>query len=123
MSEAAIDAARASGLLRPGEPLLVMVSGGGDSVALLDIAVRLGASVSALHVNYGLREDAAGDEDFLLLTEPELPLVAAHRPIHVGHPEPHVVDSLELHPPAPSSFASTITAAAVTAVPIRMARR
>ena len=58
MSEAALDAARESGLVRPGEPLLVMVSGGGDSVALLDIAERLGASVSALHVNYGLRDDS-----------------------------------------------------------------
>jgi tRNA(Ile)-lysidine synthase len=65
MSEAAFDAARESGLVRPGEPLLVMVSGGGDSVALLDIAVRLGASVAALHVNYGLREEAAADEDFV----------------------------------------------------------
>jgi tRNA(Ile)-lysidine synthase len=62
MSEAALDAARDSGLVRPPEPLLVMVSGGGDSVALLDIAHRLGASVSALHVNYGLREGADEDE-------------------------------------------------------------
>mgnify|MGYP003471776272 CR=1 FL=1 len=45
--------------------------------------------------------------------QPELLPVEANRPIHVGHPEPHVVDSLELHPPAPSSFASTITAAEV----------
>ncbi len=62
MSEAALDAARASGLVQPGEPLLVMVSGGGDSVALLDIADRLGASVTALHVNYGLREGAGDDQ-------------------------------------------------------------
>jgi tRNA(Ile)-lysidine synthase len=62
MSEAALDAARDSGLVRPGEPLLVMVSGGGDSVALLDVAHRLGASVSALHVNYGLREGADADQ-------------------------------------------------------------
>ena len=62
MSEAALEAARESGLVRPGEPLLVMVSGGGDSVALLDIAVRLGAGVSALHVNYGLRDGAAHDQ-------------------------------------------------------------
>jgi tRNA(Ile)-lysidine synthase len=65
MSEAPLEAARESGLVVPGEPLLVMVSGGGDSVALLDIAVRLGAAVSVLHVNYGLREDAASDESFV----------------------------------------------------------
>jgi tRNA(Ile)-lysidine synthase len=62
MSEPALEAARESGLVRAGEPLLVMVSGGGDSVALLDIALRLGAEVSALHVNYGLREDASLDQ-------------------------------------------------------------
>ncbi len=52
-----------SGLIVPGEPLLVMLSGGADSVCLLDVAVRLEATVSALHVNYGLREEAAGDEE------------------------------------------------------------
>jgi tRNA(Ile)-lysidine synthase len=62
MSELALEAARESGLVRAGEPLLVMVSGGGDSVALLDVAVRLGADVSVLHVNYGLREGASDDE-------------------------------------------------------------
>jgi len=65
MSEAALEAARESGLVRPGEPLLVMVSGGGDSVALLDIAERLGASVSALHVNYRLRDDSSLDEELV----------------------------------------------------------
>jgi tRNA(Ile)-lysidine synthase len=62
MSEAPLEAARESGLVRAGEPLLVMVSGGGDSVALLDIAHRLRASVTALHVNYGLRADASLDQ-------------------------------------------------------------
>ena len=65
MSEAPLEAARASGLVRPDEPLLVLVSGGGDSVCLLDVALRLGASVSALHVNYGLREGADADEAFV----------------------------------------------------------
>ena len=60
-----LGAARDSGLIRAGEPLLVMVSGGGDSVALLDIAHRLGASVTALHVNYGLREGVAADEQLV----------------------------------------------------------
>lgn len=75
MSEA-LDAARESGLVRPGEPLLVMVSGGGDSVALLDIAERLGASVAALHVNYQLREDSSLDEELVrrLCEEREIPL-------------------------------------------------
>jgi tRNA(Ile)-lysidine synthase len=63
MSERALEAARESGLVQAGEPLLVMVSGGGDSVALLDVAHRLGASVSAMHVNYGLREGAEADQD------------------------------------------------------------
>jgi tRNA(Ile)-lysidine synthase len=42
-----------------------MVSGGGDSVALLDIAQRVGASVSALHVNYRLRDDSSADEELV----------------------------------------------------------
>ena len=65
MSTTALDAARESGLIRPREPLLVLVSGGGDSVALLDVAKRLEARVSALHVNYGLREGADADEELV----------------------------------------------------------
>lgn len=61
-AEPPLDAARAGGLLVRGAPLLVLVSGGGDSVCLLDVALRLGASVSVLHVNYGLRPGAADDE-------------------------------------------------------------
>ena len=65
MIELPLEAARESALVRQGKPLLVLVSGGGDSVALLDIALRLGADVSALHVNYGLREGASDDEAFV----------------------------------------------------------
>ncbi|HEY6780240.1 MAG TPA: tRNA lysidine(34) synthetase TilS, partial [Thermoleophilaceae bacterium] len=60
--EAVLGAARSSGLVAGGEPLLVLLSGGGDSVCLLDVALRLDARVSALHVNYGLREGAVADE-------------------------------------------------------------
>jgi tRNA(Ile)-lysidine synthase len=63
MSERALEAARASGLIVAGEPLLVMLSGGADSVCLLDVAVRLGARVSALHVNYGLRGEASDRDE------------------------------------------------------------
>jgi tRNA(Ile)-lysidine synthase len=63
VSEAALERARESGLVAPGEPLLVLLSGGGDSVCLLHVALRLGARVFALHVNYGLRTGAAADEE------------------------------------------------------------
>jgi tRNA(Ile)-lysidine synthase len=51
-------------LIQPGRPLLVLLSGGADSVCLLDIAQKGGADVSALHVNYGLRKSADEDEEF-----------------------------------------------------------
>lgn len=54
----------AGGLLAGPAPLLAMVSGGRDSVCLLDLAVRArGAeAVTALHVNYGLRDEADADQ-------------------------------------------------------------
>jgi tRNA(Ile)-lysidine synthase len=61
--ERPLELAGESGLVRSGEPLLVLLSGGGDSVCLLDVSVRLEANVAALHVNYGLREGAAGEEE------------------------------------------------------------
>jgi tRNA(Ile)-lysidine synthase len=64
MSSRPLDNARDGGLIRSGEPLLVLLSGGGDSVCLLDVAARIGAKVSALHVNYGLRPTSDGDEEF-----------------------------------------------------------
>ena len=60
----ALEAARASGLVAAGQPLLVLLSGGADSVCLLDVAIELEAGVSALHVNHGLRPDADDDEHF-----------------------------------------------------------
>lgn len=59
-----LDRVRATGLLPAGRPVVVLLSGGRDSVCLLDVAVALAGrtAVQALHVNYGLREDAAGDE-------------------------------------------------------------
>lgn len=59
---------RAAGLLGgndlPTHPVVTMVSGGRDSICLLDVAVALcvPGSVAALHVNYGLR-GMESDED------------------------------------------------------------
>ena len=47
---------RAGGLFEPATAVVVLLSGGRDSVCLLDLAVRLGGPVTALHVNYGLRD-------------------------------------------------------------------
>src|SRR4051794_29675938 len=51
----------ATGLVSAGAPVVVMLSGGRDSVCVLDVAVALGASVRALHVDYGLRDASAED--------------------------------------------------------------
>lgn len=60
-----LEAVREGGMLPVGTRLVAMLSGGRDSVCLLDLAVRLrGAdAVTALHVNYGLRDDSDADED------------------------------------------------------------
>jgi tRNA(Ile)-lysidine synthase len=84
---------RAGGLLLPTNPndlpthpVVAMLSGGRDSVCLLDVAVALGAvgSVKALHVNYGLRggESDADERHCVALCEElavELEIVRAHR--------------------------------------------
>jgi tRNA(Ile)-lysidine synthase len=59
-----IEEVREAGLLAPGTPLVAMLSGGRDSVCLLDLAVSLlgPQAVTALHVNYGLREGSDADE-------------------------------------------------------------
>jgi tRNA(Ile)-lysidine synthase len=59
-----LERVEAGGLLAGPGPLLVMVSGGRDSVCMLDLAVRARGpeAVRALHVNYGLRGEADADE-------------------------------------------------------------
>jgi len=59
-----LERVEAGGLLGGPEPLVAMLSGGRDSICLLDLAVRArGAkAVRALHLNYGLREEADEDE-------------------------------------------------------------
>jgi tRNA(Ile)-lysidine synthase len=59
-----IEQVRSDGLLAPGRPVVVLYSGGRDSTCLLDLAATISgpAVVTALHVNYGLREAADGDQ-------------------------------------------------------------
>jgi len=57
-----LERVRATGLLRPNAHYLVLVSGGRDSVCLLDVLGQICGSgaLRVLHVNYGLR---GGDSD------------------------------------------------------------
>jgi tRNA(Ile)-lysidine synthase len=63
-AEAVREAVRATGLLDGGRPLVAMLSGGRDSVCLLDLAAALypSGALSALHINYGLRAAAAAEQ-------------------------------------------------------------
>ena len=73
MSEPSADellaAVRSDALLQPGRAVVVMLSGGRDSTCLLDLAVAIAGTpaVTALHVNYGLRDAAAADEEHCAL--------------------------------------------------------
>ena len=64
LADAMLEEVRSSALLPPGASLVAMLSGGRDSVCMLDLAVRaLGpGAVTALHVNYGLRDDSDADQ-------------------------------------------------------------
>ena len=59
-----LEAVHAGAMLSAGTPVVAMLSGGRDSVCLLDLAARLlgAGEVTALHVNYGLRDDSDIDE-------------------------------------------------------------
>lgn len=64
IGEELLERVEAGGLIAGKAPLVAMLSGGRDSACMLDLAVRVrGAeAVTALHVNYGLREEADEDE-------------------------------------------------------------
>jgi tRNA(Ile)-lysidine synthase len=60
-----LERVRAGGLVDEGSRLVVLVSGGRDSVCLLDLLTQICSAemLTALHVNYGLRgEDSDADE-------------------------------------------------------------
>lgn len=75
---------RQQGMLHPGNRVIVAVSGGADSMALLRFFLRcgseLGIRLEAAHVNHGLRDAAENDERFVkAFCEREGVLLHCHR--------------------------------------------
>ncbi len=59
MSAAAADLLARCSFPAPGTPVTCAVSGGADSLALLVLAVEAGCTVTAVHVDHGLRQGSA----------------------------------------------------------------
>jgi tRNA(Ile)-lysidine synthase len=82
---------RTGGLLPADGLVVTMLSGGRDSVCLLDLAVSIGGAegVHALHVNYGLRPEAEEEErhcrNLCKQLGVELEVVRAQRPVGAGN--------------------------------------
>jgi tRNA(Ile)-lysidine synthase len=69
LAERVLEIIRRHELLHGGEAVLVAVSGGADSVALLDVLCEvrslLDLRLACVHVNHGLRPEAGADADFV----------------------------------------------------------
>ncbi len=74
------------GLLVPGKPVLVGVSGGADSVALLHVLLRLGYPATAAHLDHGARSESADDAAWLAARCAEwgVPCRIERRPVAAG---------------------------------------
>lgn len=53
-------------LINKDDKVLVAVSGGPDSISLLNILYELGYNICTAHVNHGLRENAENDEKYVI---------------------------------------------------------
>ena len=76
---------RQRGLLEKDKPVLVAVSGGADSVSLLDVLLRAGYTCIAAHCNFHLRgAESDRDEAFVreLCTQLNVPLEVTHFDTH-----------------------------------------
>ncbi len=86
------DYLRRERLLRKGQGVVVAVSGGPDSLCLLDVLQRLGYRLVVAHLDHGLRPDSAEDAAFVADLAARWGLVAAVERIPV---EPQKGESVE----------------------------
>jgi tRNA(Ile)-lysidine synthetase-like protein len=61
--ESVADFIQAQALFDPGEPVVVGVSGGADSLCLMEILLRLGYPLVVAHFDHGLRPESAGEAE------------------------------------------------------------
>jgi tRNA(Ile)-lysidine synthase len=85
MQASVLDVVRAGGAVSPDDRLVVLVSGGRDSVCLLDVLTSIcgPANLTALHLNYGLRaQESDADELHVreLCAQLGVPLVCSAAP-------------------------------------------
>lgn len=73
-------------LIAPGERVLVAVSGGADSVALLHVLLRLGYRVTAAHLDHAARSGSAEDAAWIAARCAEwgVPSLSERRPVPPG---------------------------------------
>ncbi len=95
-----IRAIRARSLVEPGQKVLVAVSGGPDSVALLSILHSLtptwNLSLTVVHCNYGLRgAESNGDASFVGALCRRLKLPCLIRSVHIPQPGAGISSSLQ----------------------------
>ncbi len=95
-----VRALRARALLQPGQSVLVAVSGGPDSVALLSILHSLAAawtlSLHVVHCNYGLRgAESEEDASFVAALCRRLAVPCLVRPLHARERKPGASSSLQ----------------------------
>jgi tRNA(Ile)-lysidine synthase len=84
-----LDRVARGGLLARGRPVVVLLSGGRDSVCLLDVALRIAGpgAVTALHCDYGLRAGARADAEHCAVLCDRLDVeLALRRPQRPGGP-------------------------------------
>ena len=84
---------RQRGLLDKDKPVLVALSGGADSVSLLDVLVRAGYKCIAAHCNFALRgEESNRDEAFVrdICAQWHVPLEVHHFDTHAYAQSHHV---------------------------------
>lgn len=55
--------------LKPGDHILIALSGGVDSMCLLKLSMEAGLNVSAFHFNYGLRGDESDKDQWMVQAE------------------------------------------------------